>query len=152
MRLWSRETGSAVPCRVSLLMLHTRAEYCAYSRDSSRFPRRRPFTLYRHTTPSGQSRVIGSSRKYCVPTAFTADSPRQHWANSIVLYCTVLLYFTILYSSQGSPVTTGGAFEGRHEPINKIRASLFPTLTVSVIGMRWLWHVFFVSFFFNSHL
>ena len=40
---WSRETGSAVSSRASmLLILHTPAEYCAYSRDSSHFPRRRP--------------------------------------------------------------------------------------------------------------
>ena len=34
--------GSAVPSRVSLLILHTKAESGAYSRDSYRFPRRRP--------------------------------------------------------------------------------------------------------------
>ena len=39
LRIWSRETGSAVPSRVSLLILHTQAESGAYSRDSSRFPR-----------------------------------------------------------------------------------------------------------------
>ena len=43
LRIWSRETGSAVPSRVSLLILHTQAESCAYLRDSSRVPRRRPF-------------------------------------------------------------------------------------------------------------
>ena len=53
LRIWSRETGSAFPSRVSLFILHTRAEFGAYSRDSSRFPRRR---RYRHT-PSGQPRV-----------------------------------------------------------------------------------------------
>ena len=41
--IWSRETGSAVPSRVSLLILHTQAESGAYLRDSSRVPRRRPF-------------------------------------------------------------------------------------------------------------
>ena len=41
--IWSRETGSAVPSRVSLLILHTQAEYGAYLQDSSRVPRRRPF-------------------------------------------------------------------------------------------------------------
>ena len=56
--IWSRETGSAVSSRVSLLILHTQAEFDAYPRDSSRFPRRHPFIFYlsRHT-PSGQSRV-----------------------------------------------------------------------------------------------
>ena len=40
---WSRETGSAVWPRVSLLILHTQAESGAYSRNSSHFPRRRLF-------------------------------------------------------------------------------------------------------------
>ena len=35
--------GSTVPSRVSLLILHTQAEFGAYLRDSSRVPRRRPF-------------------------------------------------------------------------------------------------------------
>ena len=38
----SRKTGSAVSSRVSPLILYAQAEYDAYSRDSSRFPRRRP--------------------------------------------------------------------------------------------------------------
>ena len=47
--------GSPVPRQRA--HLHTRAESGAYLRDSSRYPRRRPFIyLYRHT-PSGQSRV-----------------------------------------------------------------------------------------------
>ena len=37
LRIWSRETGSDVPSRVSLLILHTQVEPGAYSRDSSRF-------------------------------------------------------------------------------------------------------------------
>ena len=41
---WSRETGSAVPSRVSLLIsIYIQAESGAYSRDFSRIPRRRPF-------------------------------------------------------------------------------------------------------------
>ena len=57
LRIWSRETGSAVPSRVSLLILHTQTESGAYSRDSSRFSRRRPFIYLNRHTPSGQSRV-----------------------------------------------------------------------------------------------
>ena len=49
LRIWSRETGSAVPSRVSLLILHTQAESGAYLRDSSRVPRRRPTILYIYT-------------------------------------------------------------------------------------------------------
>ena len=57
LRIWSRETFSAVPSRVSLLILHTQAESSAYSRDSSRFPRRRPFICLNRHTPLGPSRV-----------------------------------------------------------------------------------------------
>ena len=42
LRVWSRETGSVVPSRVSPFILHTPAESDAYSRDPSSFPRRRP--------------------------------------------------------------------------------------------------------------
>ena len=38
LRIWSRETGSAVPPRVSLLNLRTEGESGARSRDSSQFP------------------------------------------------------------------------------------------------------------------
>ena len=43
LRIWSRETGLAVPSHVSPLILHTQAESDVYSRDSFRFPRLRPF-------------------------------------------------------------------------------------------------------------
>ena len=68
LRIWSRETDSAVPARVSLIILHTQAESSAYSWDSSRFPRRCPFiyTATRH-------RVSLESRN-CVSMAFTAES------------------------------------------------------------------------------
>ena len=42
LRIWSRETGSAVPSRVSLLISILQAESSASLRDSSRVPRRRP--------------------------------------------------------------------------------------------------------------
>ena len=53
LRTWSRETGPAVPSRVSLLILHTRAESVAYSRDSSRVPRRLPFIYIKPTCAIG---------------------------------------------------------------------------------------------------
>ena len=43
----SHETGSAVPPHVSLLIFRTRAGSGAYSRLSSRFPRRRPFIYFK---------------------------------------------------------------------------------------------------------
>ena len=43
LRIWSPDTGSTVPSRVNLLILYSQAECGPYSRDSSRFPRRRPF-------------------------------------------------------------------------------------------------------------
>ena len=50
LRIWSRETGSAVPSRINLLILHTQVESGAYLRDSSGFLRRHPFIhLNRHT-------------------------------------------------------------------------------------------------------
>ena len=74
LRIWSRETGLAVPSRVSLFIIHTQAESGAYLRDSSRFPRRRSFIYLNRHTPSGQSRVYRVSRN-CVPMAFIAKSP-----------------------------------------------------------------------------
>ena len=44
LRIWSRETGSAVPQPVHP---HTQAESGAYLRDSSRVPRRRPFIYFK---------------------------------------------------------------------------------------------------------
>ena len=57
LRIWSRETGSAVPSRVSLLILHTQSESGAYSRDFSRFPRQRPFIYSNRHTSLGQCRL-----------------------------------------------------------------------------------------------
>ena len=72
LRIWFRETGLAVPFRVSLLILHTQAESGAYSRDSSRCPRRRPyiFTITHHRV---SPEFTGSRNS--VPMAFTAGSP-----------------------------------------------------------------------------
>ena len=64
------ETDSAVPSRVSPLILRTQSESSAYSRDSSRVPRRHPFIYLNRHTPSSQSRVFGS--RNCVPMVFTA--------------------------------------------------------------------------------
>ena len=57
--------GSPVPRQPALL--HTEAESDAYSRDSSRFPPRRPFSHW--VSPE----FIGS--RNCVPMAFTTESP-----------------------------------------------------------------------------
>ena len=74
LRIWSRETGSAVSSRVSLLISTLRPNL-VYLRDSSRVPRRRPFIYLNHHTPSGQSREFNGSRNNCVPMAFTTESP-----------------------------------------------------------------------------
>ena len=100
LRIWSRETGSAVPSRVSLLILHTQAESGAYLRDSSRFPRRRPFIyLNRHNTPSGQSRV------YRV-TQMRTDG--IHCRESAGTETVVLKVVSVM----------GAALAGHHGPIN----------------------------------
>ena len=120
MRIWSRETGSAVPSRVSLFILLTRAEPGAYLRDSSRFPRRRTYTyLYRHT-PSDQSRVY---RVTHVIAYQWRSLPRVRRTGPVVL--------------QVVPAT-GAAFAAHHGPIN-VRLS-FPTPT-TIIGMKYFRHI-----------
>ena len=81
LRIWSYETGSAVPSRVSLLILHTQAEPGDDSRDSSRFPKWRPFifTANRHrvTVPILSGHTI-AYRWRSLPRVcrFMASSPR----------------------------------------------------------------------------
>ena len=72
LRIWSRETGLVVPSCVSLLILHTQTEFGAYSRDSSRCPRRRPFIF---TTIRHQVSPEFIRSRNCVQMAFTAESP-----------------------------------------------------------------------------
>ena len=55
-----------------VLILHTQAESGARSRDSSRFPRRRPF-IYTANRDRVSSKFIRS--RNCVAPAFTAESP-----------------------------------------------------------------------------
>ena len=55
LRIWSRETCSASPSRVSLLILILRLNLVLTG--FSRVPRRRPFIYLNRHTPSGQYRV-----------------------------------------------------------------------------------------------
>ena len=109
----ARWMGSAVPSRVSSPILHTEAEYGAYSpRDSSRVPRRR---LYRHNTPPlGQSRV-------CRVTQLRTDD--LHCRESAGTGPVVLKVVPV----------TGAAFALHHRGSINVRLS-FPT---STIGMKW---------------
>ena len=61
LRIWFRETDSAVPPRFSPLIFYTRAESGPYSRDFSRFPRRRPFIMYAANRHRISPEFIGSS-------------------------------------------------------------------------------------------
>ena len=70
LRIWSRETGSAVPPRVSLLILHTQAASGSYSRDF-RDSAHIDYTVNRHRV---SPKLIGSSRSF-VSMAFTAECP-----------------------------------------------------------------------------
>ena len=72
LRIWSREMGPSIPSRASLVILHTQAESGAYSRDSSRFPRQRPFT---HTTIHNRVSLEFIGSRTSVPMAFTVESP-----------------------------------------------------------------------------
>ena len=65
--------GSTVPSRVSLLILHIQAESGVYSRNSFRFPRRRPFTY-----TANRHRV--STGFYQVPQLLRTDG--VHWRES----------------------------------------------------------------------
>ena len=62
----------AVPSRVSLLILYTNAESCAYSRDSSQCSQRCPY-IFKTIHHRVSHDFIGSHD--CVPMAFTAKSP-----------------------------------------------------------------------------
>ena len=57
LRIWSRETGSVVSSRVSLLSLHTQAESGAYSRVPLLLPAFRAGVDPYRQSPLGQSRV-----------------------------------------------------------------------------------------------
>ncbi|CAM9810680.1 unnamed protein product [Ascophyllum nodosum] len=72
LRIWSRKTSSAVPSRVSPLILHTQTKFGAYLRDYSRASHDDGVHTYR--LPS--STAVGlSGSSNCVPMAFTAESP-----------------------------------------------------------------------------
>ena len=72
LRIWCRETGSAVPFRFSLFILHTQFQSGAYSRDSPDF--HGGVHLHIPTYAIGSSPEFIGSRN-CVPMSFTAESP-----------------------------------------------------------------------------
>ena len=79
LRIWSTsETGSTVPSRVSLLILDTQAEYGAYSRDSTRFLRRRSLNYTAIICHRASPEFIRSSRNNCVPTWRSLPRVRRH--------------------------------------------------------------------------
>ena len=91
LRIWSRETGLTVPSRGSPLILNTQAESDwliinhqssiinhqsgAYSRDSSRFPRRRPHIYIPSTTIIGS---VPSSSGHAISYRWRS-LPRVRW-------------------------------------------------------------------------
>ena len=85
--IWSSETGSAVPSRVSPLILHTQAKTGAFSRDPSRFSRRRhsPFihTTIRHrASPELSGHAIDFRRRFffvCVCFLPIHSGPQVRW-------------------------------------------------------------------------
>ena len=84
LRIWSRETGTAVPSRGSLLILRAQAESGAFSRDPSRSTRQ---------PPSAQSRVYQTTQLRVDVGAFAAESPPAQVHYSLIK---VLLVFIIL--------------------------------------------------------
>ena len=82
LRIGFRETGSAVPSRVSrsFSVLRLNHQSGAYSRNFSRFPRRPPFIYLNRHTPSGQSRVdrvtqLRTDGVHCRESAGTGPVP-----------------------------------------------------------------------------
>ena len=78
LRIWSRETGSAVPSRVSPLILHAQAESGAYSR-APLFP-----PAFHHgvvSTPEKRHRVRLSQKLRS--NGVTTESPQTqgHWSH-----------------------------------------------------------------------
>ena len=79
LRIWSRETGSAVPSRGSLFILYTQAESGAYLRDSSRFHKRdrgsdsdTSFSLKtegRRYNPENETKNVGLTPVHSNPTS-----------------------------------------------------------------------------------
>ena len=90
LRMWPREAGSAVPSRVSPLILQTKAESGAYSRDSSCFARRRPYisstaivsvpSLSGHHAIAYQWRSLPRGRQH------KASSPQRYPRNGCCLF------------------------------------------------------------------
>ena len=76
LRIWSRETGSAVPFRVSLLILHTQAESNLVLTHGGFLPISVAASIYSLFIPPA---AIGSvSITYfinCVTRVFTTESP-----------------------------------------------------------------------------
>ena len=113
MRIWSRETGSAVSSRVAPLILHTQAECGACSMDFSHFPRRR--LLYREPPP-------GQSRAYQV-TQLRSDGVYHRESTG-----TGLIFLKVAS-------VTSAAYIGN--PTDQLmRASLFPRILLVLVDMR----------------
>ena len=119
LRIWSHVTGLAIPSRVSLLILHTRAEsiFSAYSRDSSRFLPRRPFIPSTAIGP-----VPNRSGHAIVYRWRSLPRVRPHRASS----------------PQGSPSNGCCLVRCPHGPINVCLS--FPTPTVQAVTVGLLEH------------
>ena len=91
LRIWSRETVSAVPSRVSMLIsILSQAEYGAYSRDSSRVPRRRPYIYFKPpyaigSVPSLSGHAIAACRWRSLPRVRLHRASKPHGSSERVL-------------------------------------------------------------------
>ena len=81
LKIWSRETGSAVPSRASLIILHSQTEFGAYSRDFCRFSRRRPL-IYTVRRLRASPEFIRPRK--CIPMSFS--SPQGSSSNGCCLF------------------------------------------------------------------
>ena len=114
LRIWSRETGSAVPSRASLLILHTQTKYDAYPRDPPEF--RGGVHLFIYTAIRHRVSLPSLSGPASAYRWRSLPRVRPHRASS----------------PQGSSTNGCCLFAGHHGP-NNVHLS-FPT---STIGMKW---------------
>ena len=75
LRIWSRETGSAVQFRAASACSSPSSGGISFLQDSSRVPRRRPNICSNRHTPSDQSRVYRVTRWRSLPRV------RRNWAS-----------------------------------------------------------------------
>ena len=105
LRMWSRETGSAVPSRVSLLISIPGCVWCLLT-GSSRFPRRRPSIYYERS----ESLIVGNEKNSTQKNVRRPSYTVQLLANQLLEdYCTYSPFFSLAIASSVHATAVGSA-------------------------------------------